>query len=61
MPHISGRAETNNNFTVNGIDNNDQAVNAPSVRPSVDDIQEFRLLTGIYPAEYGRSAGARLW
>jgi hypothetical protein len=58
--NISGRAETNNNFTVNGFDNNDQAVNAPSVRPSVDDIQEFKLLTGIYPAEYGRSAGGQV-
>ena len=47
--NVSGRAETNNNFTVNGVDNNDQSVNAPSVRPSVDDIQEFKLLTGIYP------------
>lgn len=58
--NVTGRAETNNNFTVNGFDNNDQAVNAPSVRPSVDDIQEFKLLTGIYPAEYGRSSGGQV-
>jgi hypothetical protein len=58
--NVSGRAETNNNFSVNGIDNNDEAVNAPSVRPSVDDIQEFKLLTGVYTAEYGRSAGGQV-
>jgi outer membrane receptor protein involved in Fe transport len=58
--NISGRAETNNNFSVNGFDNNDQSVNAPTVRPSVDDIQEFKLLTGIYSAEYGRSAGGQV-
>lgn len=58
--NVSGRAETNNNFTVNGVDNNDQSVNAPSVRPSVDDIQEFKLLTGIYPAEFGRSSGGQV-
>ena len=58
--NVSGRAETNNNFTVNGIDNNDQSVAAPSVRPSVDDIQEFNLLTGIYSAEYGRSSGGQV-
>jgi hypothetical protein len=58
--NVSGRPETNNNFTVNGLDNNDQSVNAPSVRPSVDDIQEFKLLTGIYPAEYGRSSGGQV-
>jgi hypothetical protein len=58
--NVSGRVETANNFTVNGFDNNDQSVNAPSVRPSVDDIQEFKLLTGVYPAEYGRSSGGQV-
>lgn len=58
--NITGRAETNNNFTVNGFDNNDQSVDVPSVRPSIDDIQEFKLLTGIYQAEYGRSAGGQV-
>ncbi len=58
--NVSGRAETNNNFTVNGIDNNDESVAAPSVRPSVDDIQEFNLLTGVYSAEYGRSSGGQV-
>jgi hypothetical protein len=45
---------------VNGIDNNDQVTNAPAFRPSVDVIQEFKLLTGTYPAEYGRSNGAQV-
>ena len=57
---MSGRAETQNNHTVNGFDNNDQSVDVPSVRPSIDDIQEFKLLTGIYQAEYGRSVGAQV-
>jgi hypothetical protein len=58
--NVSGRAETQNNHTVNGFDNNDQSVDVPSVRPSIDDIQEFKLLTGIYQAEYGRSVGGQV-
>ncbi len=58
--NVSGRAEFSNNFTVNGIDNNDMANGAPSVRPSIDDIQEFKLLTGVYSAEYGRSPGGQV-
>jgi hypothetical protein len=57
---VSGASEISNNFTVNGIDNNDEGTNAPAFRPSVDAIQEFKLLTGTYAAEYGRSTGAQV-
>ena len=60
--NVAGANETANNFSVNGIDNNDTGINGPSFRPSVDSIQEFRLLTGIFPAEYGRRSGSQsLW
>ena len=58
--NVAGANETANNFSVNGIDNNDTGINGPSFRPSVDSIQEFRLLTGIFPAEYGRSSGSQV-
>jgi len=58
--NVSGRAETNNSFTVNGIDNNNTTVGAPSVRPSIDDIQEFKVLTGVYSAEYGHDSGGQV-
>ncbi|MCX6592599.1 MAG: TonB-dependent receptor [Acidobacteria bacterium] len=58
--NVAGATETSNNFTVNGIDNNDTGVNGPSFRPSVDSIQEFKLLTGVYPAEYGRGSGGQV-
>jgi len=58
--NVAGAAETNNNFSVNGIDNNDTGINGPTFLPSIDSIQEFRLLTGIFPAEYGHSSGSQV-
>jgi hypothetical protein len=58
--NIAGASEVSNQFTLNGIYNNDMGVAQPSFRPSVEVIQEFRLLTGVYPAEYGRMAGGQV-
>jgi hypothetical protein len=58
--NVAGSSEVTNNFVLDGIDNNDRTTGQPSVRPSVDGIQEFRILTGIYPAEYGRQSGGQV-
>ena len=58
--NIAGATEISNQFTVNGIYNNDMGVAQPSFRPSVEVIQEFRLLTGVYPAQYGRMSGGQV-
>ena len=58
--NIAGTTETSNQFTVNGIYDNDMGTLQPSFRPSVEVIQEFRLLTGVYSAEYGRNPGGQL-
>lgn len=57
---IAGSYEVSNNFVLDGIDNNDRTTGQPSVRPSVDGIQEFRVLTGVYEAEYGRQSGGQV-
>jgi hypothetical protein len=58
--NVAGADETENNFSVNGIDNNDTGINGPTFLPSIDSIQEFKLLTGIFPAEYGHSSGSQV-
>lgn len=58
--NIAGASEISNQFTINGIFDNDMGVAQPSFRPSVEVIQEFRLLTGVYPAEYGRMSGGQV-
>ncbi len=57
---VNGQDETANNILIDGYDSNDRAVSVPSFRPSIEAIQEFRLLTGIYPAEYGRVTGGQV-
>jgi outer membrane receptor protein involved in Fe transport len=55
---VNGGRGRSNNFSVNGGDANDQFVNLPAVQPSPDSIQEFRVITNTFDAEYGRNSGA---
>ena len=58
--NVAGQQETANYSTLDGFNNNDAGVSAPSVRPSVDDIQEFKIYTGTYEAEFGHAVGGQL-
>jgi Carboxypeptidase regulatory-like domain len=58
MVSVNGGRARNNNFMVNGGDANDQFINGPGVQPSPDTIQEFRVLTNTFNAEYGRNSGS---
>ncbi len=55
---VNGGRGRANNFTVNGGDGNDLFVNLPAVQPAPDTVQEFRVLTNTFDAEYGRNSGA---
>jgi hypothetical protein len=55
---VNGGRGRANNFSVNGGDANDLFVNLPTVQPSPDSIEEFRVLTNTFDAEYGRNSGS---
>jgi hypothetical protein len=55
---VNGGRGRSNNFSVNGGDGNDLFVNSPGIEPSPDAIQEFRVITNTFDAEYGRNSGA---
>ncbi len=55
---VNGGRGRANNFSVNGGDANDQFVNAAAVQPTPDAIEEFRVITNTFDAEYGRNSGA---
>jgi len=55
---VNGGRGRSNNFSVNGGDANDLFVNLPTVQPTPDSIQEFRVLTNTFDAEYGRNSGS---
>ena len=53
----NGMRDTSNNFLIDGIDNNEMAVNTIMYFPSVDAIQEFKVQTSASDAEFGRNGG----
>ena len=58
--NVSGHQEYTNNYLLDGVDNSDGATLQPTNRPSVDGIQEFKVLAGVYNAEYGRYSGGQI-
>lgn len=58
--NVNGAREASNNYLLDGIDNNDLAINQFVISPSIDAIQEFQLQSSTYSAEFGRSGGAQI-
>ena len=59
MISVNGQRTQDNNYSLDGVDNNMMFMNSPGGSPPMDAIQEFRVATG-NSAEYGRSAGANV-
>src|SRR5262249_24284530 len=55
---VNGQRPTNNNFSLDGVDNNEPQFGTIGVFPNPDAIAEFKVTTSIPPAEVGRAAGA---
>jgi hypothetical protein len=58
--HASGAREEFNQYLLDGVDNNDPYNNRFILQPPVETIQEFRVETNSYGAEFGRSAGGQI-
>jgi len=56
---VDGNSTTANVFNVDGVNNNDVGSNRTIlVYPSIDSIQEFKILRNSYGPEYGQASGA---
>jgi len=53
---ISGQRREFNYYTLDGTDNTDVNFNTYILLPSIDALEEFKVQTGIYSAEFGRAA-----
>jgi hypothetical protein len=54
---VNGQDDTLNNWTIDGIDDNERIIGTLGVKPSVEGIQEITIQTNSYSAEAGRTAG----
>jgi hypothetical protein len=55
---VSGNRSEQNNFTLDGVYNNEEFFKQFAIQPSIDAIQEFKVQTNVVSAEFGQAAGA---
>lgn len=56
---VGGTRPRDNNFTVDGVDDNNLGVTGPNTTVIIDSVAEFALQTNQFSAEYGHSAGGQ--
>jgi hypothetical protein len=52
-----GHQANANAWLIDGIDNNEYSFNTLIIAPSVEQVREFKVLSGVFSAEFGRGAG----
>ncbi|MGH9674026.1 MAG: carboxypeptidase regulatory-like domain-containing protein, partial [Bryobacteraceae bacterium] len=57
-PQVNGNREQTNNFMLDGVDVNDSIDNRIGYQPSVDALEEVKVLTGNAAGEFGNVGGA---
>ena len=57
---VSGGRSEYNNYLLDGVLNTDENFNTYVVSPSVDALEEFKVQTSSYSAQYGRGGGAQI-
>ena len=55
---VNGLTATNNNYLLNGFDNNEQQIGFELIEPPIDAIQEFKVQTSNMSAEFGKGGAA---
>jgi hypothetical protein len=58
-PSVGGQRPRNNNFTIEGVDNNNKGVTGPLVFVPNDAVAEFSLLQNQFSPEFGHSSGGQ--
>ncbi len=57
---LAGGAAYSNNFTIDGLDNNDDRAARERFQPSLEAVAEVQVITNQFSAEYGRASGGRI-
>ena len=58
-PSVSGQRPRNNNYTVEGVDNNSKSVTGPLLQLPNDSVDQFTVLQSQFSAEFGHSSGGQ--
>ena len=58
-PSVGGQRPTNNNFTIEGVDNNLLSVTGPAVTVPNDAVAEFSVLENQFSPDFGHSSGGQ--
>jgi len=58
-PSVSGQRPRNNNYTVEGVDNNSKAVTGPLLQLPNDAVDQFTVLQNQFSPEFGHSSGGQ--
>jgi hypothetical protein len=54
---VNAQPTSFNNFMIDGMDDNERFIGTVIVKPAVDALQEMKVQTNLYSAEFGRTAG----